>query len=86
MRVGEDDGAVVLDVGVGLGLDAEGDGGDGDGEFSVHDPGGEVDAVAAEVEESAASVLIGVGEPAEEFGADADFFGALMTVVDYEFA
>ena len=56
------------------------------GEFAVHDPGGEVDAVAAEVEESAAAVLFGVGEPGEELGADADFFGALMAVVDDELA
>jgi hypothetical protein len=48
----------------------------------VHDPGGEVDAVAAEVEESAAAVLLGVGEPGEELGADVDLCGALMAVVD----
>ena len=56
VRVGEDDGAVVVDVGVDLGLDLEGDGGDGEGEIAVDDPGGEVGSVAAEVEEGAGSV------------------------------
>ena len=84
--VGEDDGAVVFDVGVDLGLDVEGDGADGEGEVAVHDPGGEVDAVAAEVEEGSGAVLFGVGEPGEEGGADADFFRAFVAVVDDELA
>ncbi len=52
----------------------------------MHDPGGEVDAVAAEVEECAGAVLFGVGEPGEEFGADVDLCGALVAVVDDELA
>ena len=86
VRIGKDDGAVVVDVGIDLRLDVEGDGGDGEREFAVHDPGGEVDAVAAEVEERAASVLFGVGEPAQKLGTYADLFGALMAVVDDELA
>ncbi len=84
--VGEDDGTVVFDVGVDLRLDVEGDGADGLGELAVHDPGGEIDAVAAEVEERACTVLFGVGEPGEEGWADADLLGAFVAVVDDELA
>jgi len=52
----------------------------------VHDPGGQVGAVAAEVEESAPSVLFRLSEPGEELRADADLFAALMAVVDGDFA
>ncbi len=86
VRVGEDDSGVIVDVGVDLGFELLCDGGDGERELAVHDPGGEVDAVAAEVEEGTGSVEFGVSENGEELGADADLFGAAVAVVDDELA
>ena len=56
------------------------------GWLAVHEDGGEVSSVAAEVEEGSGAVLDGVGEPGEPLGADADLFGALVAVVDDDFA
>ena len=86
MWVGEDDGAVVVNVRVDLRLKVESDGGDGKGKLAVHDPGGEIDAVAAEVEESTSAILFGVGEPVEKLWTDTDFFGTAVSIVDNELA
>ncbi len=85
-RVAQDDGGVVVDAGIDLRLVGLGDGSDAERGFAVHEPGHEVGAVAAEVVESAGAVLGGIGEPLEEFGLDADFFRALMAVVNDDFA
>jgi hypothetical protein len=62
------------------------DGGDGEGSLAMHEPGHEIDAIAAEVIQGAGAVLRGVGKPGEEFGRHADFLGALMAVVDNDAA
>src|SRR5580704_6065017 len=59
-----------------------GDGGYGVGAAAVHQPGHEVGAVAAEVEEGATTVELGIVEPGEELRLDVDFLGALVAVVD----
>ncbi len=63
-----------------------GDGGDGDRGLTVHEPGHEVGAVAAEVAYCAAAVQDGVGEPVEKVGATADLFWAFVAVVGDHFA
>src|SRR6185503_10146958 len=78
----ENYGSVGIDVGVNLGLVLVGDGGDGLGSFAVHEPGHEVDAVAAEVVEGAGAVLLRVGEPLEEFWLNVDLLWAFVAVVD----
>ena len=82
LRIGEDDGGLVVDVGVDVGLEVLGDGGDGVGAAAVHQPGHQVGAVAAEVEEGAATVEFGIVEPGEELRLDVDLRGALVAVVD----
>ena len=84
--VAEDDGGVVVYVGVGVGFVGLHDRGDGEWGLAVHKDRGQVGAVAAEVEESAGSVLDGIGEPGEPLGADADLFGAFVSVVNDDFA
>ena len=86
MRIAQDDGGVVVDARIDLRLVGLRDGGDAERSFAVHEPGHEVGAIAAEVVESARAVLRGIGEPLEKFGLNADFFGALMAVVNDDFA
>ncbi len=84
--VAEDDGGVVVYVWVGRGLVGLHDGCDAERGLAMHEEGGEVGSVAAEVEEGARAVLDGIGEPREPLGAYADLFGALVAVVDDDFA
>ena len=66
------------------GLVGLGDGGHAERSFAVHEDGHQIGAVAAEVEESAGTVLGGIGEPGEKLGADADLFGPFVAVMhDY---
>ena len=48
----------------------------------MHHPGGEIDAITAEVEERTSAILLRVGEPAEKLGTDADFLWTAMSIVD----
>ncbi len=61
--IGEDDGGFVFYFGVDVGLDLLRDRGDGERTLAVHDPGHEIDAVAAEIVERAAAVESWIGEP-----------------------
>ncbi len=56
------------------------------GKLAMHNPCGEIDSIAAKVEERAAAVLFWVGEPVEELGTDSDLFGAVVAVVNDDFA
>src|SRR5580698_6009448 len=82
MGIFKNDGGVVIDPRIDLRLVVIDDGGHGDGRFAVHEPGHQVDAVAAEVIKGAGAVLSGIGKPLEEVGADTDFFGAVVAIVD----
>src|SRR5208337_2390649 len=84
--VGEHDGGVVVHVGVDQRFVVVDYGGDCERGFAVHQPGGQVGAVAAEVVESAGAVLDGVGEPVEELRSYADLLWTLVAVVGYDAA
>ena len=81
-RIGEDDGGFVFHLGVDIGLDVLGDGGDGKGARALHDPSGKVSTIASEIVERAGSIQFGIGEPAEKFRANANFFRAGVAAVD----
>ncbi len=74
------DGGFIVHFRIDRGLVGLGDGGDGEGALIVHQPGHEVGAVAAEIEERAGAVLHGVGEPREKFGLNVDLLRTLMAV------
>src|SRR6185503_515746 len=73
-------------TGIDLGLNRLKDRGDSGRGFTMHEPRHEIGAVTAEVEECARAIAGRVGEPIEEFGWDANFFGAVVAVVNHNFA
>src|ERR1019366_5663983 len=87
-RVGvrKDDGRVVIHPRIDLGFVLVENRTHSERGLPMHQPGHQVDAVAAEVIEGAGTVLGGIGEPVEEFRTDADFFWALVAVVDNDTA
>ena len=77
--------AFIVDL-VNVGLEVLRDGGDGVGTAAVHEPGHEIGAVAAEIEESAGAVELWIVEPGEKFGLHVNFCGAGVAVVYDDFA
>ena len=61
--VGEDDGGFVVDVWVNVRLDLLRNCCDGKWALAVHEPGHQIGAVAAEIEERAGAVEFCIGEP-----------------------
>ena len=84
--IGQDDSGFVVDMRINFWFDLLRDGSHGFRALAVHQPGHEIGAVAAEVEESASAIQFGIGEPAQKFRTDADFFGTAVTVVNDDFA
>ncbi len=78
----QDDRRFIIHSRINIRLNLLRDGGDCFRARAIHQPGHEIGAIAPEVEQGACTIQFGVGEPTQELGADADFFGTTVTIVD----
>src|ERR1700674_2354963 len=53
---------------------------------AIHQPGHQVGAIAPEIEERTVATELGIVKPGKKLGRHVDFCGALMTVVNDDFA
>jgi hypothetical protein len=77
----EQDSGVIVHFRIDIGLYMMGHGGHGGGGPTVHEPGHEVCAIAAEVADCAAAIFYWIGQPAQKVGAAADLLRTLVAVV-----